>query len=139
MPAPLLQPPARPPCLARNPSHRCRPLSFTTGSAHQLRPSSAPNPSPLPPLPQISEWYVEVDEQGNPLVRPEDAGEDEAELAANMRSLARRDAAAFIRAVKRYGLLSKMGDIASEVGAVVGRGRRAAVCSAGCGVQLPPG
>ncbi len=58
---------------------------------------------------------MEVDEQGQPLVKPEDAAEDEAELQANMRTLSRRDAANFIRAVKRYGLAARLPDITAEV------------------------
>jgi hypothetical protein len=86
------------------------------GPAHAPSPANLPARASCPPPWQISEWYVEVDEVGNPLVRPEDAAEDEAEVAANMRSLSRRDAAGFIRAVRRYGLLSKMADISAEVG-----------------------
>jgi chromodomain-helicase-DNA-binding protein 1 len=48
------------------------------------------------------------------------------QATSNTRSLGKRDAVAFVRAVRRYGLRSRLADVASEAGgAVEAAGRQA--------------
>ncbi|GIL73203.1 hypothetical protein Vretifemale_3383 [Volvox reticuliferus] len=83
------------------------------GGGGRAKPGAATGSEPGPPVDgaalRVDEWIVEVDEEGIPLMK-EDSGEPEP------RSLSRRDAAAFVRAVRRYGRQERLADVASEVG-----------------------
>eukprot|EP00198_Chlamydomonas_reinhardtii_P013917 XP_001703254.1 chromodomain-helicase-DNA-binding protein [Chlamydomonas reinhardtii] len=79
-----------------------------------IPPSERPKEEePGPPVDgaalRVDEWIVEVDDEGIPLIK-EDGSEPDA------RSLSRRDAAAFVRAVRRYGRPERLADVAAEVG-----------------------
>ena len=73
---------------------------------------------------RVDEWLLDVDANGRPVVKneeppvtPTDDGAAAAEAGAtNVRTISRRDANAFVRGVRRWGLVSRLDKIAAEVG-----------------------
>ncbi|KIY92937.1 chromodomain-helicase-DNA-binding protein 1 [Monoraphidium neglectum] len=77
---------------------------------------------------RVDEWLLDVDEEGRPQQEgtPAPGGGKRASgsprggspdpAPANVRTISRRDAAAFVRAVRRYGLPQRLPAIAAEVG-----------------------
>ncbi|MEW5309897.1 MAG: hypothetical protein WDW38_001742 [Sanguina aurantia] len=86
---------------------------------------------------RVDEWCVEVDDEGAPLAKQDDGGEaaahDEGGAGAGTRTLSRRDAAAFVRGVRRYALVTRIADVCTEAGRAVeelSRGARIALWQA---------
>jgi chromodomain-helicase-DNA-binding protein 1 len=71
---------------------------------------------------RVDEWLLDVDVNGRPVVKTEEAPitptEDGAAEAGstNVRTISRRDANAFVRGVRRWGLVGRLDKIAAEVG-----------------------
>ncbi|KAF8073052.1 CHR5 [Scenedesmus sp. PABB004] len=83
------------------------------GAKKKSKKGKGPPGEPGPPVEgaalRVDAWPLAVDNAGRPLAQPGGGG-------PAPRALGRRDAAAFVRSVRRYGTKARLADVAAEVG-----------------------